>query len=241
MSRIASESMLDPRVGVVVVPMQPERVQRLEQTALEKQVLDELGVPILAGVGAVDAAARIVDVEARRGGPDVAPPPRERARADHLPRRHEGKDMVAHLVWEVTDAVAATATASAAAATAVPVGSPRCPVGRRPPPFAPLKHFIEQVPCTDNGINITTTGGETKIFANAARNQEELGMLHIDERIRDQEQELGTIPRMAGSGEEEGNLRIGGDWLNEIEGRALGLLLLLLLVHAEQRGRKTGK
>jgi hypothetical protein len=60
--------------------------------------------------------------------------------------------MVAQVVWEVADAVAATASA-----------------GRRPLPCGPLKHFIEQVPCKDNEINCMNHHGKP----NSSQTQQE--------------------------------------------------------------------
>ena len=99
--RAVPDGVGDPEVGVpvtiLVAPAEAERVQRHQLPPPVQQVLDEFGEHRRPGmvVGAdvaVVAGARLADVEAVHGGPQVAPPLGEHARAHRLPRlevRHD--------------------------------------------------------------------------------------------------------------------------------------------------------
>jgi hypothetical protein len=78
----------------------------------------------------------------------------------------------------------------------------------RPPALRPPEAFYRTGSLQGQRDQLHEPPRETKFFANAARNQEELAMRHIGERIQDREQELGKIPRMVGGGELTGSWRL---------------------------------
>ncbi|RLN04527.1 hypothetical protein C2845_PM13G04770 [Panicum miliaceum] len=126
-------------VGVLVAPAEAERVQRHQLPPPEQQVLDERGERLrlehVVGCGAV-AAARLAGVEAARGGPQVASPPGEHARAHRLPRLEVRQDPGEDPVGEAAEAVAAS---------------------RRPLRCCALRgHSVERVTCTDTAAGMNT-------------------------------------------------------------------------------------
>ena len=66
-----------------------------------------------------------VDVEARRGAPEVAPPPRQHARLHRLPRGEAGEDAAAELVRELPQPPFAAAAAVSCAGGGDPRALPR--------------------------------------------------------------------------------------------------------------------
>lgn len=119
-------------VHSLVAPAEAERVQQPQRSPPKQQVLEELGEfqrPVMV-VDGVAAGARLADVEAARGGPQVAPPSGEHGRAHRLPCLEVPHDPEEDPVGENAEAVAAAS------------GRPqRCCVLRG--------HFVERVTCTD--------------------------------------------------------------------------------------------
>jgi len=110
----------DPHVDIAVVVgghvivhvagPQPERVQRSGRVPGEQQAVHEL--PELLRRVAVAAGARDAEVQAGRGGPEVAPPAREHAGAHRLLRLEERYDVVQQRVREGAEAVGGTGRAT---------------------------------------------------------------------------------------------------------------------------------
>uniref|UniRef100_A0A8R7TDP6 Uncharacterized protein n=1 Tax=Triticum urartu TaxID=4572 RepID=A0A8R7TDP6_TRIUA len=117
--RVAVDGGRDPRVGVVLVVAgvlvagpQAERAHGRRRVAQEEEAVHEVA-ELLRRVGVAAGGVAHAEVDAGRGSPEVAPPPREHAGADRLPRLERRHDVVQERVREGAEAVGLEAGAAA--------------------------------------------------------------------------------------------------------------------------------